>query len=187
MARSARVRGQTARANHAVRPLLPGPANALLATQSHLAYHAGMVRSRQIVDSLAGAGRRLTGARRAVAQAVATQRGHFTAEDVMVAARDAHPAPGRATVFRSLDLLTSLGLVERMDLPDGSHAYVACQPAEHHHHVVCERCGRSDEVGDLGLSPILRRAEAQTGYRIERHRLELFGICAACQAAQVEA
>jgi Fur family ferric uptake transcriptional regulator len=140
----------------------------------------GMVRSREIVQSLSGAGRRLTGTRRAVARAVAAQRGHFSAEDVLVATRDLHPAPGRATVFRSLDLLTSLGLIERVDLPDGSHAYVACQPAEHHHHLVCERCGRSTEVGDLGLSPILRRVETQTGYRIERHRLELYGLCPAC-------
>jgi Fur family transcriptional regulator, ferric uptake regulator len=142
-----------------------------------------MVGSREIVESLAGAGRRLTGARRAVAEVIAAQPGHFTAEEVLAALRTLRPAPGRATVFRSLDLLTSLGLVERVDLPDGSHAYVACKPAEHHHHVVCEQCGRSDEVADLGLSPILRRVEARTGYRIERHRLELFGVCAACRAA----
>jgi Fur family ferric uptake transcriptional regulator len=145
-----------------------------------------MVRSREIVESLAGAGRRLTGARRAVADVIAAQPGHFTAEDLLAASRSLHPAPGRATVFRSLDLLTSLGLVERVDLPDGRHAYVTCQPAEHHHHIVCRRCGRSDEVGDLGLSPILRRVEAQTGYRIERHRLELFGVCAACRATEAE-
>ncbi len=143
-------------------------------------------RNREIVESLSGAGRRLTGTRRVVARVVAAQRGHFTAEDVLLATRDLHPAPGRATVFRSLDLLTSLGLVERVDLSDGSHAYVACQPSEHHHHVVCERCGRTTEVGDLGLSPILGRVEAETGFRIERHRLELYGVCAACRAAAVE-
>ncbi len=141
-----------------------------------------MVKGREIVASLAAAGRRRTGARRAVADVIAAQPGHFTADDILAASRSVHPAPGRATIFRSLDLLTSLGLVERVDLPDGSHAYVACQPAEHHHHVVCDRCGRSDEVADLGLSPILRRVEAQTGYRIERHRLELFGVCAPCRA-----
>jgi Fur family ferric uptake transcriptional regulator len=136
-----------------------------------------------IIEAMGRAGRRLTGTRRAVADAVAAQRGHFTAEDVLAATRGLHPAPGRATVFRSLDLLTSLGLVERVDLSDGSHAYVACQPAEHHHHVVCERCGRTTEVGDLGLSPILRRVEAETGYRIERHRLELYGVCPVCRTA----
>jgi len=141
-----------------------------------------MPAGREILESLSVAGRRLTGTRRAVARAVAAQRGPFTAGEVQHATRGLHPAPGRATVFRSLDLLTSLGLIERVDLPDGSHAYVACQPAEHHHHVVCERCGRSTEVGDLGLSPILGRVEAETGYRIERHRLELYGLCPACRA-----
>lgn len=141
-----------------------------------------MVASRQIVETLGGAGRRRTGARRAVADLVAAQRGHFTADDLLAAARDSGVAVGRATVFRSLDLLASLELVERVDLPDGSHAYLACHPAEHHHHIVCDRCGRAAEIGDLGLAPILRRVEAETGYHVARHRLELFGTCAACRA-----
>lgn len=142
-----------------------------------------MVASREITDALSGAGRRLTPARRAVAASIAGQPGHFTADDVLSAARERRPAVGRATVFRSLDLLTSLGLVERVDLPGGSHAYVACQPADHHHHIVCERCGRTTEVGDLGLSPTLRRVEAETGYSLRSHRLELFGVCPACSLA----
>ena len=148
---------------------------------------AGMPASARIIDSLAGAGRRLTAARRAVAQAIAAQPGHFTADDVLVAARRRHAAVGRATVFRSLDLLTGLGLVERVDLPDGSHAYVACRPENHHHHLVCERCGRSTAVGELELSPILRRVERETGYALRSHRLELFGLCPACQLAAVDA
>ncbi len=134
-----------------------------------------------ILEALRGEGLRLTGARRAVADAVATREGHFTAEDVLRATRRRHRAVGRATVFRSLELLAALGLVERVDLPSGEHAYVACQPAEHHHHVVCSRCGRSVEVGELGLAPVLRQVEASTGFRIDAHRLELFGRCPACR------
>ncbi len=141
-------------------------------------------RSQEITGALAGAGRRLTGTRRVLAELVAAERGHFTAEDLLRAARSQRARVGRATIFRSLDLLTSLGLVERVDLPDGSHAYVTCQPAGHHHHIVCQRCGRSTEVGDLGLSPILRRVEAESGYAVERHRLELFGTCPACRAPE---
>ncbi len=144
----------------------------------------GMVASGEIVERLGGAGRRLTGARRAVAELVAAHPGHFTAEDLVVAARRRRLPVGRATIFRSLDLLTSLGLVERLDLPDGNHAYLGCRPAQHHHHIVCEHCGRATEVGDLGLSPILRRLEAETGFRVERHRLELYGICGTCQAGE---
>lgn len=145
-----------------------------------------MTAENPIITALGRAGLRLTGARRVVADAVAGRRGHFTAEDVLAASRSRGPLVGRATVFRSLELLTGLGLVERVDLPSGDHAYVACEPSIHHHHVVCSRCGRSVEVGELGLGPILARVESATGFRIESHRLELFGLCPECRAAAAE-
>ena len=142
-----------------------------------------MVDGNAILTALGGAGLRITGARRAVSEAVARHAGHFTAEDVLLASRrQGHPV-GRATVFRSLETLAGLGLIERVDLPSGEHAYVVCQPASHHHHVVCSRCGRSVEVGDIGLNPILDRVEQSTGFRIDSHRLELFGLCEACRSA----
>ena len=136
-----------------------------------------------LIAALGGAGKRLTVARRAVADAIARQDGHFTAEDVLAAARSRQRAVGRATVFRSLELLADLHLVERVDLPSGEHAYVACEPDAHHHHVVCSVCGRSTEVGELGLGPILEHIESSTGFAIDSHHLEVFGVCPDCQAA----
>jgi len=143
-----------------------------------------MAGSNALLSALGGAGKRLTVARRAVAEAIARQEGHFTAEDVLRAARARQRAVGRATVFRSLEMLADLHLVERVDLPSGEHAYVACEPDAHHHHVVCSVCGRSTEVGELGLGPILGRIESSTGFAIDSHRLEVFGICPDCQAAR---
>lgn len=141
-----------------------------------------MVTDEAIVRAMDHAGFRLTQARRAVAVAIGQQEGHFTAEDVLARSRSGRRRVGRATIFRSLDLLTDLGLVERVDLPTGEHAYVACEPAAHHHHVVCSRCGRSIEVDELGLEPVISRVESQTGFAVQSHRLELFGLCADCQA-----
>jgi Fur family ferric uptake transcriptional regulator len=140
-----------------------------------------------IVSALGRADLRLTHSRRAVAQAVADQAAHFTAEDVLAAAQLRRRGVGRATVFRTLELLTGLGLIERVDLPSGAHAYVACQPAVHHHHVLCSRCGRSVDVADIGLSPVIRRVESETGFQIDTHRLELFGICPDCRRAVARA
>jgi Fur family ferric uptake transcriptional regulator len=135
-----------------------------------------------IVRALDDAGLRLTRARRAVADAIGRQEGHFTAEDVRVAARTGRRPVGRATIFRSLDLLAEMGLVERVDLPSGEHAYVTCEPASHHHHLVCSECGRSVEIGELGLQPILAKVAASTGFAVDAHRLELFGRCPDCLA-----
>jgi Fur family ferric uptake transcriptional regulator len=142
-----------------------------------------MTQPNALIAALTGAGKRLTVARRAVAEAIAEQEGHFTAEDVLAASRSRRRAVGRATVFRSLELLADLQLVERVDLPTGDHAYVACAPEAHHHHVVCSTCGRSVEVSELGLGPILDGIEASTGFTIDTHRLEVFGACPECQAA----
>ena len=78
-----------------------------------------------------------------------------------------------------------LGLVERLDLPSGEHAYVPCEPV-HHHHLICSRCGRTEEVDDPRIERITRSIGRRTGYRIERHRLELFGLCPACAAAAAD-
>jgi Fe2+ or Zn2+ uptake regulation protein len=132
--------------------------------------------------ALGRAGYRLTGPRRAVAELIAARDGHFTAADLVAEAGRRRLGIGRATVFRSLDLLIELGVVERLDLPSGDHAYVACEPS-HHHHVVCSGCGRAVEIHDAGLRSLIEDVAARTGYAVETHRLELFGRCPACRAA----
>jgi Fur family transcriptional regulator, ferric uptake regulator len=144
-----------------------------------------MVTSESIVAAFDDAGYRLTEPRRALAQLIEHRDGHFTAEDLLQASRRERLGVGRATVFRSLDILAELGLVERLDLPSGEHAFVACEPS-HHHHVICSRCGRSTDVGDAGMGAVLEEAARKSGYVIERHRLELFGLCAECQHKQIQ-
>jgi Fe2+ or Zn2+ uptake regulation protein len=137
-------------------------------------------RAELLVDALDDAGYRLTEPRRVVAEMIAERDGHFTAADLVGQARRHHRGLGRATIFRALDVFTSLHLVERVDLPGGDHAYVACEPA-HHHHAICTTCGRSLDVEDLGLSDVLGEIGRRSGFRVTAHRLEIFGLCAACQ------
>jgi Fur family transcriptional regulator, ferric uptake regulator len=139
------------------------------------------VQATTILSALDDAGYRLTEPRRAVADLIAEHDGHFTAADLAGSATRHRRDLSRATLFRSLDLLTELGVVERLDLPSGEHAYVPCAPA-HHHHVVCSRCGRSTDVEDCGVAAAVDEISRRSGYRIEAHRLELFGLCRHCQA-----
>jgi len=133
-----------------------------------------------MIDALDRAGHRVTEPRRAVATLIADRAGHFTAADLVVDARARRLGIGRATIFRSLELFTELSVVERLELPTGEHAYVPCEPI-HHHHVICSRCGRTAEVGDCGMTAVATEVGRRTGYRIETHRLELFGLCPACR------
>ena len=141
----------------------------------------GVTPTNPIVDALDQAGYRLTGPRRAVADLITEHNGHFTASDLEAAARSRRLGISRATLFRALDLLTELHVVERLDLPTGEHAYVPCAPA-HHHHVICSRCGRTSRVEDCGLANVVAEVARRSGYAIETHRLEMFGLCRHCQA-----
>lgn len=135
------------------------------------------------VTALDRAGYRLTGPRRAVADLIASADGHFTAAGLAAEAASRRQPIGRATIFRALELFTDLGLVERLDLPSGVHAYVPCD-ARHHHHAVCGRCGRTTPVDDDGIDALLEAVAGRTGYRIDGHRLEVYGTCPACQREQ---
>ena len=129
------------------------------------------------------AGYRLTEPRRSLAVLIAEHRGPFTAAALVAGSRARRLGIGRATVFRTIETLEQLGAIERLDLPDGEHGYVVCEQA-HHHHVVCSRCGRAVEIEDAGLRTVVAKVTRQTGFRIDEHRLELFGVCPACLAAQ---
>lgn len=136
-----------------------------------------------IVTALDRAGYRLTEPRRSLAALIADQDGHFTAAELVTAAQARRLGVGRATIFRTLEVLEAIGAVERLDLPSGEHAYVGCEPA-HHHHVVCSRCGKATEIDDAGLRSVVREVAHQSGYRVDEHRLELFGVCPACLAVE---
>lgn len=140
-----------------------------------------MLSPNPIVQALDGAGYRLTAPRLAVADLIAEYDGHFTASELETAARQRRLGISRATLFRALELFTELQVVERLDLPSGEHAYVPCAPA-HHHHVICSRCGRAARVENCGLAEVVGEVARRSGYQIQSHRLELFGLCRHCQA-----
>lgn len=135
-----------------------------------------------LTSAIERAGHRITGPRLAATRLIASRQGPFTAADLVADARTRGLRIGRATIFRAIDLLLDLEVIERIDLPSGEHAYVSCRAA-HHHHLVCSGCGRTTDVDDAGLRAVVAEIAARTGYRIDDHRLELFGRCATCQGA----
>lgn len=133
-----------------------------------------------LVAALDRGGYRLTGPRRSVAELIVAREGHFSAADLIDDARARRLGIGRATIFRALDLFTELSVLERLDLPTGEHAYVPCEPAGHHHHIVCSGCGRVTEIEEVGLA--LEDVQRRTGWQVDSHRLELYGRCPRCRS-----
>ena len=139
-----------------------------------------------ILGALDRAGYHVTEPRRTIAGLVAGREGRFSADQLVREASRVPRPVGRATVFRSLEIFESLGLVERVHLERGGHAYVACDPERHHHHVVCRRCGRTADVGDVGIAPIASAVEERTGFVVDSHRIEFLGLCPDCRARLAE-
>ncbi len=131
-------------------------------------------------DRLRTNGQRAGGARDEVLELLARQQCCLTAQQIHDALRDGERRVGLATVYRALDLLTSLGLVHRVDV-DGTTAFEPAAPGgEHHHHLVCSRCGRVDAFVDPALEQAIERLSARVGYRVQEHDVVLRGACASC-------
>jgi len=86
------------------------------------------------------------------------------------------PEVGMVTVYRTLDLLTDLGIVRRMELGDGPRYELA---DDHHHHMVCESCGDISEFDLCPLDPNKLLPESP-GFMVRSHSVEVYGRCAAC-------
>ena len=130
---------------------------------------------------LARSGCRITAPRRAVIQVLETAITPLQPQEILDAARLIHENLGLVTVYRTLNLLTELNLVRRVHRDDGCHGYFRASPG-HHHAVICERCGAAVEfAGDDDLDRLVARVQSGTGYRIDDHLLQLYGICPDCQ------
>jgi Fur family ferric uptake transcriptional regulator len=88
---------------------------------------------------------------------------------------------GMATVYRTLELLDELGLLQRLDAGEGPAGYEPAGPrGEHHHHVVCNRCGAVVPFEDEGLERAIERAARRLDVPIASHEVTLRGLCARC-------
>lgn len=87
---------------------------------------------------------------------------------------------GLASVYRTLELLAELGLAERRAEASGEASFLYCSP-RHHHHVVCTNCGTVREIDACPGDELARVVEQETNFRIERHMLDFYGLCPACQ------
>jgi Fur family ferric uptake transcriptional regulator len=87
------------------------------------------------------------------------------------------PEIGMATVYRTLDLLSELGLVRRMELGDGSRYELA---EDHHHHMICESCGYISEFEECPVD-LNRLLHVSLGFELRSHSVEVYGRCAVCK------
>lgn len=134
----------------------------------------------RVVENLSEEGHRLTGPRRAILEYILRYTAPFTAEELLADLHRQQVQVGRATVYRTLELLLTHQWLSLVHRPEGEHGYVVGEPG-HQHHLVCRRCGNVIAFQGCELETLLGGLAERLNFRIEGHWLEAFGVCQTCQ------
>ncbi len=128
----------------------------------------------------------ITQQREAVAQVVFSSNGHLSVEEIEQRLRQGAERIGKATIYRTLDLLVTSKLVEEHDFGEGFKRYehrLSRQPV--HEHLICVECGTVIEFRSDEVARIEQRVLSDHGFEPTRHRLEIYGLCRECRSAGV--
>ena len=137
-------------------------------------------RKEEWLDCLKGSGYRITSPRRAVVESLANSERALNAAEIFDIARERYPSLGLVSVYRTLEKLEELGLIQRVHHPDGCQAFIAGLIG-HQHLLICQNCGRTQYFEGDDLNLLFDRVARKSGYQIKEHWLQLLGFCADCQ------
>lgn len=125
------------------------------------------------------AGYKLTAPRAAVIHVLENAGEHLSPNEVLAMGRQALPRLSRASVYRTLDLLSNLGIIRPILLGDTCQRYVANEGG--HHHLVCSECGAVFDFDRCGVDRLAAALAEEYGFQIRSHLLEFYGLCRHCR------
>ena len=136
---------------------------------------------KKLTATLSKSGFKLTAQRRSVLSAIVNSHECLTPADVHERVRQNNPRIGLVTVYRTLEVLSELGLICRVRGEGKSQSYTLA-PIGHHHHMICSGCGAVADFTNCSLSDLEERLAQETGFKIEGHMLEFYGLCSSCRS-----
>ena len=135
------------------------------------------------LDLLHSSGYRLTGPRRAIVELMVSTPRALGPIDVYDLGRKEYPGLGLVTVYRTLEKLEELGLVQRVHQPGGCNMYLrTCKG--HQHILLCNSCGKAEYFGGDDLTGLIQTIANRSGFEIKEHWLQFYGLCATCLEKQ---
>jgi Fur family transcriptional regulator, ferric uptake regulator len=138
--------------------------------------------TRRSRDTLQREGLRLTRSRQTILRVLADSPDHLKVAEIHRRALIVDPKIGLASVYRTMDLLTRLGLVRQVQM-NHRHRHYAPAADDHGHHLVCNGCGRVVEFSDCQVDKLAKTLARRTRFVIEGHSIELYGRCPDCRRA----
>jgi Fur family ferric uptake transcriptional regulator len=136
---------------------------------------------RSVRDEARRRGVRWTTQRQVIVETFLGAGGHLTVEDLHRRVRDIDRTVSAATVYRTVNMLEKIGMAHRRDFGSGSASFESALNREHHDHLVCTICGRIQEFHQGRIELLQEEVARSYGFRLSHHRLELYGVCSACQ------
>ncbi len=139
----------------------------------------------ELRNALRSKGYKLTPQRRSVLNVMIQHLGeHLTAEEIYDEVRVECPDIGLATVYRTLQLLSDMKILMKLNLDDGITRYEMNldEKHHHHHHLICENCGKILEVKYDLLDSVEKKIEAEYQFSIHNHKLKFYGLCKNCSS-----
>lgn len=106
---------------------------------------------------------------------------HLSADEIYQLVREKNPKVGLATVYRTVELLHELGILQELDFDDDCRRYEIDQGEEHHHHLICLQCGKIVEFNDHMLKDLEEHIHTYHHFNVVDHRIKFFGYCSDCQ------
>jgi|CXWL01.1.fsa_nt_gi Fur family peroxide stress response transcriptional regulator len=137
---------------------------------------------RELKERFRACGLTVTAQRAAIYRALVATTSHPTAEVLYQEVRGQHPMISRNTVYCTLSVLRQAGLVHEVNYGHDSARFDA--KVEAHHHLICTSCRTIVDIMDSALNHVTVPADAQKGFAITGHRVEFYGVCAACRVEQ---
>ena len=134
---------------------------------------------KNLTELLRGNGFKVTPQRLAVYEVLANTKEHPNAEMIFNSLQATYPTMSLATVYKTIDILNEIGLVQILNAGEDSFRYDA--DMSDHAHVRCTQCGRVDDVFDIDAAKVSREIETRTQYRLEGQQFYFYGVCPACQ------
>ena len=134
---------------------------------------------RKVVAALRQHGYKLTPQRREVIRTITSCPDLLTPAAIHQKAHRDHPNIGLVTIYRTLEILTKLKLICELHTGDSCPSYTISAPG-HHHHLICDNCGKVIDFTGYDLSELEQRLSLETGFKIDSHVLEFFGLCQNC-------
>ncbi len=136
---------------------------------------------RSVRDEARRRGVRWTTQRQVIVETFLGAGGHLTVEDLHRRVRAIDRTVSAATVYRTVNMLEKIGMAHRRDFGSGSASFESALNREHHDHLVCTICGRIQEFHHGRIELLQEEVARSHGFRLSHHRLELYGVCSACQ------